>query len=261
MFFRIILLLASAAALLPASAWQERVNVRPGTKIKQLPATHLRYELSWNGRVKAGTVDLKFGLKDPRYQGYYVAQGWGGATGWASALYPFTFSYTGFLNPKTLRPVQFHGVETERGKKSTYKFRFRPGSAVGTKVRVKRGKSSTDQRKFTYQDPLDLFSGVLQVRSLPLQVGQEYRMPFQPVGRPYLAVIKVRGKENHLGRPALRMEVSLLRIAENGKLETYEKLKSSTLWLSDDAWKIPLEVRAKVYVGDVRMRLVGQELL
>ena len=247
--------------LLPLSAWQQQVNVRPGTKIQPLTPTHLQYELSWNGRVKAGTVDIKFGLKDPRYKGYYVAQGWGGATGWASALYPFAFSYTGFLHPRTLRPVQFHGTENERGKKAVYQFRFKKGGAIGTKVRTKRGKSSTDQRSFSYSDPLDLFSALLQIRSLPLTVGQTYRLPFQPVGRPYLATIKVLKKENHLGRAALKMDVALQRITESNLLEDYEKLKSSTLWLSNDAWKIPLEVRAKVYVGDVRMRLVDQSLL
>jgi hypothetical protein len=32
-------------------------------------------------------------------------------------------------------------------------------------------------------------------------------------------------------------------------------MKSATLWLSDDANRLPLELRAEVFIGDVRMTL------
>lgn len=43
------------------------------------------------------------------------------------------------------------------------------------------------------------------------------------------------------------------------KLKAYKKLKSdATLWLSDDADRVPIEFRAAVFIGDIRAVLVKQ---
>jgi len=81
------------------------------------------------------------------------------------------------------------------------------------------------------------------------------------VGKAYLANITVLGRETHMGRKAIKLRVSMQRIQENLELKTYKKLKSATVWLSDDSQRIPLEVRAKVWVGDVRMSLLKQKAL
>ncbi len=42
------------------------------------------------------------------------------------------------------------------------------------------------------------------------------------------------------------------------ELQPYKKLKKpGTIWLSDDAERIPLELRAAVYIGDVRAVLTS----
>jgi hypothetical protein len=38
-------------------------------------------------------------------------------------------------------------------------------------------------------------------------------------------------------------------------------MKSTTLWLSDDANRIPVELRSEVFIGDVRMTLSGHRKL
>ena len=51
------------------------------------------------------------------------------------------------------------------------------------------------------------------------------------------------------------------KIDDKMQLKAYKKLKSATVWLSDDEWRIPIEIRAAVYVGDVRILLTKQEVL
>lgn len=246
-----------------AFSWQNSVNIPRSGSLKSLAPTQLSYELSWNGRLKAGNIDMIFGKKDPRYPKHYLAQAWGGSTGWAHVLYPFQFNYISFLNPRTLRPLMFSGNEIARKRTSTYNFRFTSKNVTGTKKVDKggKGKNRTEKRTFKYPNTLDLFSGLLQIRSLPLLPGQTYRMPFYPVGKPYLATIKVLGREKHLGRSALKLNLTMERIDDNMRLKNYEKLKGATVWISDDQWRIPLEVRAAVFVGDVRMRLTEQKAL
>jgi len=86
-------------------------------------------------------------------------------------------------------------------------------------------------------------------------------MPFHPVATPYLARVKVLGRETHRGRKCIKLDISMEKIDENMALKKYDKLKSATVWLSDDGWRVPIEVRAQVYVGDVRILLTRQEAL
>ena len=86
-------------------------------------------------------------------------------------------------------------------------------------------------------------------------------MPFHPVATPYLSCIKVLGRYTHRGRKCIKLDISMEKIDDKMQLKAYKKLKSATVWLSDDEWRIPIEIRAAVYVGDVRILLTKQEVL
>jgi hypothetical protein len=44
-------------------------------------------------------------------------------------------------------------------------------------------------------------------------------------------------------------------------LKSYNKLKKATLWISDDADRIMIELRSEVFIGDVRAVLIKQSPL
>lgn len=248
-------------AAFPASAWQNEVNVTRSGALKKIEPTRLSYQLTWNGKLKAGTMEILFGKKDPKYPKHFIAQGYGGSTGWAHALFPFQFNYISFLNKKTLRPIMFVGNEVKGSRTAKQQYRFTSSKTTGWEEKTRDG--STEKRKSTFNQPnsLDLFSGLLQIRSMPLKNGDIVVMPFHPVASPYLARVTVLGRENYGKRKAIKLSISMEKIDENLKLKEYKKLKSATLWLSDDEWRVPLEVRAKVYVGSVRMILKKQDRL
>ncbi|MDB4644392.1 DUF3108 domain-containing protein, partial [bacterium] len=202
-----------------------------------------------------------FGKKDPKYPKHFITQAYGGSTGWAHALFPFQFNYISFLNPKTRRPLMFVGSEKERDKLTKQEYRFTSSGVTGLETKTRDGKVRTSKDKFPYPNSLDLFSGLLQIRSMTLKNGEKVIMPFHPVASPYLARVKVLGRETHRGRKCIKLDISMEKIDEKMQLKEYKKLKSATVWLSDDAWRIPIEVRAKVYVGDVRILLTKQEAL
>ena len=68
-------------AALPASAWQNEVNVPKSGALKTIAPTKLSYKLTWDGKLKAGTMDILLGKKDPKYPKHFIAQGYGGSTG------------------------------------------------------------------------------------------------------------------------------------------------------------------------------------
>ena len=104
-----------------------------------------------------------------------------------------------------------------------------------------------------------MFSAILWIRSQRLAPGDDHTLLLLPFKSPYLLNVKVEAKEQHLGRDALRLSVALRKIDRKSlTLGNYKKLrKPVTVWLSDDADRIPIELRAAVYIGDVRAVLTG----
>jgi hypothetical protein len=96
---------------------------------------------------------------------------------------------------------------------------------------------------------------------MPLKKGQTVVMPFHPVATPYLAKVKVLGREVHRGRKCIKLDVGLQKINPDLTLKEYKKLKTATVWLSDDQWRVPVEVSAKVFVGHVKILLTKHQNL
>lgn len=257
----LFLLLLLALPLTAAPDWLQSVNIPQKAALKKITPAKLSYSMTWNGRVKAGSFHVLFGEKDPRYPKHFLVRSYGGSTGWAHALYPYQFNYTSFLHPKTLRPIMFVGTETGKNEVDALSYKFNSKGVTGTKKNTENGVTRTDTSHFPYAYSLDLFGGLLQVRSMPLQKGSTVVMPFHPIASPYLAKIRVLGREQHLGRACIKLNVALQKIDENLSLKNYKKLKSATVWLSDDQWRVPIEINAKVFVGHVRVFLSDHELL
>ena len=53
----------------------------------------------------------------------------------------------------------------------------------------------------------------------------------------------------------------MTKIMKDLSLKPYKKMKTSTLWISDDEDRIPLELRVDAFIGDVRMTLTEQRPL
>ncbi len=257
-------ILLSLALLLPSSAapeWLKEVNIPKKGALLPISPTKLTYSMTWNGRLKAGSFEILFGEKDPRYPKHFLVRSFGGSTGWAHALFPYQFHYTSFLNPKTLRPIMFVGNEKNKKGLDALSFRFTSKGVTGTEKDTRKGVTKTKTKSFAYPNSLDLFSGLLQIRSMPLQSGDTVVMPFHPVATPYLSKIKVIGREKHMGRDCIKLNIGLEKIDDDLSLKQYKKLKTATVWISDDKWRVPVEIRAKVFVGDVRVFLTKHENL
>ena len=74
--------------------------------------------------------------------------------------------------------------------------------------------------------------------------------------------ITVLGREKHNGRACIKLDVKLQKIDKDTMhLKSYKKLKKATLWISDDADRIMVELRSEVFIGDVRAVLIKQSPL
>lgn len=242
-------------------AWVSEVNLtKPGPHLKVRPI-QLTYDLSWNGSVTAGQATIRFGHPDPRYPKSFVAQSYGSTTGFARKLFTFDFNYTSFLRKTNYRPQVFVADEKTKKERKVTETRFSRKGVVSaeTETDLPAGPPSTRSSSFAYPNALGVHSAVLWVRSLDLKPGQESVFVVMPFRSPYLCRVTHLGNEVLSTRRTVKYDLKLQKIDRKTlELKPYDKVKSFILWISDDAERLPLEFRSKVFIGDVRAVLTSR---
>jgi len=252
----IIPFLIALGYALSAPAWKTDLSpATPGHHPAIAPST-LDFTLSWKGTLNAGKLRMEFAPKSAKKPGVFVTKCTASSLGAVATLYPYSVSYWSEIHPGTLNSKYFHATE-DHGKETVVTTnRYFSGKVNVTEVTTvsKTGAVSTDTFSFPIGPARDLFSAILYVRSQKLDPGEEHTLLLMPFRTPYLLKVKVEAKEQHLDRDTLRISFGLRKIDRTShKLVPYKKLKKPvTLWLSDDADRIPIELRASVYIGDVR---------
>jgi hypothetical protein len=258
----VVLLLALGSTAL--ADWKTEVTPAKLGPHPKIAPQEFEYRLSWKGMVDAGKLTFTFGKRDPKFPSDYAVRVSGGSTGVASKLYHRKVALFSRLDPATLRPRVSVSVQDEGDEVNTTRTTW-AGPVVKsehTTTIARNGKAATVESEFRFTPVYDISSAMLHVRSQKLNNGDTLVLPLQPFNRPYLLRIHVQGREQFAGRDTIKLSVGLQKIDPKSKtLLPYKKLKSATLWLSDDANRVPVELRSQVFIGDVRMTLAGARKL
>lgn len=259
----LVLLLLPPGISGAAPSWSKELSSPKFGPHPRLKPMALSYKLSWNGIIEAASLTFVFGRPDPAAPGSYTVRAVGGSRGLARKISNHRIDFTSRLHARTLRPKSFTGVEKDEEELTTTTATF---SSRGVTSRenshvLATGRDFPFDREFRFSPVFDLFSGMLWVRSQKLADGDRLVMAMHPLIKPYLADVTVLGREAHAGQDAIHLRVGLRKISEDMKLLPYGKLHSAELWLSDDRQRIPLAVRCKVKIGDIRMTLVSKASL
>jgi len=259
----VVLSVLSPAMATAAPEWRKQLNSpRAGGHPGIQPMT-LDYTLSWKGAVNAGTLRMEIDPRDANKPGRIVIRSSAESTGAASKLFPYTHSFWAETNRRSLKPVFFQGTETDRRETATTRVRYFPDRVESHERAVSRrdGKVKTNDVTFRHRDVHNIFSAMLHIRSLDLGAGKRHTVICQPFDNPYLVTVQSHGAEQHAGRSAIRCTVSMRKINRDTlELQEYKKLRRpATLWLTNDADRVILELRAAVFIGDVRATLANQK--
>ncbi|MEO5913016.1 MAG: DUF3108 domain-containing protein [Luteolibacter sp.] len=258
------LILVSSLAIPLATAaptWQgELTSPAPGAFPKPVPST-LEFQVSWKGMIQAGTCRIEFAPAAVKKPGKYVVLSNSASVGAAALLFTYHSNFWSEIDPATLRPDYFHAEETDDKEQVSTTVRHFPTKVESEEIakQLKSGTSKKTDRVFAFSPMFDIFSAMLHVRSQKLDTGDQIVLAILPFDTPYLLKVKVEGREVHEGRKAIRLTVGMRKIDRKTlELVAYKKLKKdATMWLSDDADRIPIELRAAVFIGDVRATLVS----
>ncbi len=253
------------APLAAAPEWHKELNSPRAGNHPALPPTALEYALSWRGMINAGQLRMEIDPRDANKPGRLVIKSSARSTGAAARLYPYSHHFWAEMHPRTLKPTFFQGQESDRREDTATRVRYFTNRVESHERAVAKrgGKVTTEDKTFEHRDVHNIFSAMLHIRSQDLRKGRKHTIVVQPFDNPYLLTVESHGAEQHDGRSAIRCTLTMRKIDRDTlELSEYKKLRRpATLWLSNDADRVILELRAAVFIGDVRATLVNKERL
>src|SRR5688572_852662 len=214
----------------------------------------LVYDVSWTTFLSAGTATMSVIERRPGAAGrnayYLVAEGKPSAM--LGKLYSLYYKAESMLDTRTLLPSLATIYSDEGGRKRYKTTTFKGNGSVQYEVKTSTTATSTITAPRAAQDPL---GAIYILRSLPLKAGMTASIPIPIVdsGKAYTMRVRVGGIESvrsGLGTlQALKLSMTITDAA--GKAEG----SGFSLWLSDDARKLPLKISAGLAVGSVHLTL------
>jgi hypothetical protein len=253
----------SAEDSVPRQVWEKsRTRTTPGT-FPPLRPCRVQYELSWNNLLSAGTASVL--LQEAGE--HQVAKAQAGTTGLARALWRYDCTMTSVIQRADLRAVYMEHSETDSRETASYQVHF-DRHQIRTMTDLKP-EGGTPQRKNSVcplDEVDDLQSTILYVRSHPLRAGDSFTRVVQPFDRPYLTIFTVIGREKRKVQgtlyPTIKLDVKICRVERRTlALGSFKKMKTATIWVSDDAWRLPVEMHASIYVGFISATMTKREPL
>ncbi len=251
-------------------AWLKAVTLLKAGNEPALKPCRLGYSLSWNNLINAGEVTIVMRDEDPSGKpSSEILTGAASArsSGAVRLLWAYDCELKSKVDRATLRPLWFEHSETENKETVSYRTDFKSDRVVtlSYETDAETGKLKTKKRTFKYPHVFDLLSAILCLRSLPLKNGETLTGVVQPFDTPYLVSFEVQGREkrDYLGekKNTIRLGVKVQKINKDLSLKKYKKMKTATLWVSEDEYRLPLELRADIFVGYVAATLIERKFL
>lgn len=148
-----------------------------------------------------------------------------------------------------------HTEEGSHHRDTNIVFDYKIGKAVLNETNLK-----TNQKKREEHDippcVTDVLSGVLYLSSLPLEVGQTYSFPLNDGGKTVTIQAHVEAKEDIKIPPGTFHTVRVGPEGDYGPLKNHGRI---LIWYTDDAQHLPIQVKAKLFWGNLTVYLAGAD--
>lgn len=212
----------------------------------------LRYKMSYSGFLRAGTAILE--VEEKQYQGKKVFHTKG--TGWTSGMIKWFFEvddyYESYFDKNIIKPYVFKRKIYEGGyKKHTITF-------FNNDLKKAYVQDFTLQKDtlVAFDNVQDMLSSFYYLRSLDvskIKPGEEIKLDMFFDNETFPFKLKFLGKQS-IRTNFGKIETLVFRpYVQSGRV--FKEQESVTLWISDDANKIPIKLRADLRVGSLTAEL------
>lgn len=258
-----LILLMHVTAMAQSPAWVKDLTAVPVGPFLHVPPCEITFELGWNNWIMAG----KAALRVREAGSYWRADATAASTGFARTLWQYDCDMTSIIERTNIRSRYLQHSETDSEENCRYRVAFDSRRVVTeTRTTPVQGAAHTHSTICPYGPMDDLLSVILYVRSQALTPGQKVTRVVQPWDKPYLTTFEVLGRETlKFGgqkRPCIKVGLQIRKIDRvTLALSSYKKMKTSTIWISDDALRLPIEMHANVFIGYMSARMTSLKLL
>jgi len=175
--------------------------------------------------------------------------------------------FTSWIDASTGRPL--HWVSDEFATKSTDRertdvhFDQRQGDQVPVNFHINSDPDKAEPQKVTFPEVWDYNSLMIAFRSWEAPVGatvtgEVFRSRFM-----WHYTIKIHGKETLSTKigdfPALRIDGHVFKVDRAGTAIAADDERDFSIWVSDDAGRVPLLIVAKTDYGDIKMSITNYD--
>ena len=241
---------AGAAGLQPA--WREEVrSLRAGAFPAPPAELTVDYVFGWSGIEAAQAHGVLRRGADGQWAGRLA----GGTKGWARSLWKLDAGYDTVIAGRDWKSESMRLVQNYRTYRTDEKAEFLPGGVRAWRESSKPGAKPAKWRNFYVEGIRDIGGAVLLARSQPLHDGDIIRLAVYPGEWMYLVTVRVEKREtipwHGSERKVIRASLGIESIEKDYSLEPHWKFQRGTVWVSDDALRLPLRVEVKVFIGYV----------
>ncbi len=206
----------------------------------------LTFDVSWSTYLTAGTATATVKEKKPSFNStayYVVAEG--RPTPLLSKLYSLYYKLDTLIDTYTLLPQQ-GTVYSEEGKR--HRFKTTQFDRAAKKVHFEYKSDSVARDSFaTSAITQDALSALYVLRAIPMKAPDRIQMPVSDDGINYMATFDVQASEP-VKAPIGTLQATRIRVSvvDNKKAPVG---KNVTIWLSDEARRLPVKLQADLPVG------------
>jgi hypothetical protein len=233
--------------------WTSEIRPTEAGQAVPLQPLQLRFEFGW-AEIPAGWIEVSLDFSPATYE----VRATGASSGLARSLWKLDAEFFARGQRENFLPDKIRQTERYARHQIDLEANF---SANGVRrIRQRTPSSEIAQwRSIELPGLRDLAGVMLFIRSQPLLPGDEIITLCFPGDAPYLVRLRSEGPEiiqwNQTPTPALRLQLSLQRVGtkgeEKGLLLPHRRFRQATIWLANDAQRLPLRARADLIFGYV----------
>ena len=146
-----------------------------------------------------------------------------------------------------------HVEEGSHWRDTEITFDYKNGKAVLQEKNLKNGQSKRTENDIP-GCVTDVVSGILYVASLPLLPDATYSFPLNDGGKTVTLQAHVEGKEQ-IKTPAGTFQT--IRVGPEGNYSVLKNRGKITIWYSDDARHLPVQIQARLFWGTLTVYLAS----
>jgi hypothetical protein len=213
-----------------------------------LPEETYTYNAEW--RIwTAGTITLSFARESNEHRVTGTAE----SQGVVSMLYPVHDRFQSTYDPRSFcsTSLRKHTEEGFHKRDTMISFNYARKKSVLDETNLK-----TNEAKHVENDipgcVTDVLSGLMYLRSLPLIPGTSYTFPLNDGGKTVNVSAKVEAKETVKVPAGTFQTIRVSPESTDGPLKTKGKI---WIWYTDDAKRIPVQMRGKMFWGTLTLKL------